>query len=43
MLQSALEFFKSLPKKKCSDCGTDINEQADCYSNLCEKCNHPAR
>jgi hypothetical protein len=34
----ALEFFKNLPPKKCTDCGSEIEEQHECYGNLCEKC-----
>ncbi|MFC0523530.1 protein YhfH [Pontibacillus salicampi] len=40
---NALEFFKNLPDKKCSKCGNTIQEQADCYGNLCEECDDPAR
>ncbi|WP_197025135.1 protein YhfH [Paucisalibacillus sp. EB02] len=40
---NVLEFFQSLPKRKCQKCGHDITEQADCYINICEKCDHPAR
>ncbi|GGN60543.1 protein YhfH [Oceanobacillus indicireducens] len=38
-----VEFFKSLPKKKCNKCGQDIFEKADCYGNICDECDHPAR
>ncbi|MFD2630323.1 protein YhfH [Oceanobacillus kapialis] len=38
-----IEFFRNLPKKKCSQCGLDMTEQADCYGNLCDECDHPAR
>ncbi|WP_156288820.1 protein YhfH [Oceanobacillus salinisoli] len=38
-----LEFFKSLPKKKCTQCGGEIHEKADCYGNICDECDHPAR
>ncbi|WP_010093682.1 protein YhfH [Ornithinibacillus scapharcae] len=40
---NVLEFFRNLPKKKCQKCGQDILEQADCYINICEECDHPAR
>ncbi|WP_243646778.1 protein YhfH [Melghiribacillus thermohalophilus] len=43
MIKSVLEFFRNLPQKKCSKCGKDIQEQADCYGNLCYDCDHPAR
>jgi len=42
-LINVIEFFRNLPKKKCTDCGHDMAEQADCYGNRCEKCEHPAR
>ncbi len=42
-MMNVLEFFRNLPKKQCSNCGKSIQEQADCYGNLCEKCDHPAR
>nr|WP_064971740.1 protein YhfH [Ornithinibacillus californiensis] len=42
-MKSVLEFFRNLPKRKCQKCGLDINEQADCYINICEECDHPAR
>jgi hypothetical protein len=38
MLQKALEFFRNLPPKHCIECGEVIEEQHDCYSNQCEKC-----
>jgi len=38
-----IEFFKNLPKKKCTLCGFDIVEKADCYGNICDDCDHPAR
>ncbi|HLR74757.1 MAG TPA: protein YhfH [Virgibacillus sp.] len=40
---NVLEFFKMLPKKKCRECGVDMDELADCYINLCDECHHPAR
>ncbi|MDL4842783.1 protein YhfH [Aquibacillus rhizosphaerae] len=39
---SMVEFFRNLPRKKCSKCGNDIVEKADCYVNLCDNCDHPA-
>lgn len=42
-MKNVLEFFKTLPKKKCHHCGKDMNEHADCYGNLCDECDHPAR
>lgn len=38
MLENALEFFRNLPPKKCTDCGETIEEQHECYGNKCEKC-----
>lgn len=40
---NVIEFFKNLPKKKCHNCGKDIIEKADCYGNLCDECDNPAR
>nr|WP_096270401.1 protein YhfH [Paucisalibacillus globulus] len=42
-MMNVLEFFQNLPKRKCQNCGQDIKEQADCYINICEECDHPAR
>lgn len=42
-MKNVVEFFRSLPKKKCHHCGNEMNEQADCYGNLCDECDHPAR
>lgn len=38
-----IAFFKNLPNKKCHRCGETICEKADCYGNLCDECDHPAR
>ncbi|TFB22073.1 YhfH family protein [Filobacillus milosensis] len=38
MLLSPIQFFKNLPKKRCSSCKKVMVEQADCYTNKCEKC-----
>ncbi|WP_064965379.1 protein YhfH [Ornithinibacillus contaminans] len=43
MITNVLEFFRTLPKKTCQQCGQEINEQSDCYINICEECDHPAR
>lgn len=40
---NVIEFFRNLPKKMCAHCGEEIIEQADCYKNICEQCDHPAR
>ncbi|GAA0471344.1 protein YhfH [Alkalibacillus silvisoli] len=39
MLMSPVQFFRNLPKKQCVVCKQDMVEQADCYTNKCEKCN----
>ena len=36
---SITEFFRNLPGKCCANCGTVIQEQADCYMTKCEECN----
>ncbi|MFD2639435.1 protein YhfH [Piscibacillus salipiscarius] len=38
MLISPMQFFRNLPKKKCAACKKEMEEQADCYTNKCEKC-----
>jgi len=38
MLMNALEFFKNLPPKKCSECNKEIEEQHECYGNKCNEC-----
>lgn len=38
-----IDFFKNLPRKKCHYCGLDMDEKADCYVNICDDCDHPAR
>ncbi|HLQ73281.1 MAG TPA: protein YhfH [Bacillota bacterium] len=40
---NVLDFFKRLPKKRCQNCHTIMAEKADCYGNLCDDCDHPAR
>lgn len=40
---NVMDFFRNLPKKKCSKCGHEMVEKADCYGNLCDDCDHPAR
>ncbi|MER1985635.1 MAG: protein YhfH [Solibacillus sp.] len=39
MLENVVEFFKNLPEKVCVSCGDRIEEQSECYSNNCDKCN----
>lgn len=38
MVKNILEFFRNLPSKKCTKCGKEIEEQADCYGNTCNHC-----
>lgn len=38
-----LEFFANLPRKKCRQCESEMQEQADCYVNICSTCDDPAR
>ncbi|WP_082087915.1 protein YhfH [Domibacillus indicus] len=38
MLTNIVEFFKNLPAKQCASCGSHIEEQHDCYSNVCTDC-----
>jgi formylmethanofuran dehydrogenase subunit E len=38
MIQSIVEFFKNLPAKHCQHCGEQIEEQAECYGNVCHQC-----
>ncbi|MDQ0216347.1 ribosomal protein L37AE/L43A [Oikeobacillus pervagus] len=38
MLQSPVEFFRTLPKKVCPECGEHIQEQAESYLFECERC-----
>ncbi|WP_226576803.1 protein YhfH [Halobacillus litoralis] len=42
-MMNIVEFFRNLPKKHCSNCGNVIQEKADCYGNICDDCDHPAR
>ncbi|RUL47485.1 MULTISPECIES: protein YhfH [Lysinibacillus] len=39
MLENVVEFFKNLPDKVCVQCGDKIEEQSECYSSTCDKCN----
>ena len=38
MVKNIIEFFRNLPAKKCTKCGNEIEEQADCYGNTCNHC-----
>lgn len=35
---SPIEFFKTLPKKTCPECGEHIQEQAESYMVECDRC-----
>ncbi len=39
MVENIVQFFKNLPAKVCVDCGHEIEEQHECYSNKCDTCN----
>jgi len=38
--QKITEFFRNLPRKKCIECGKEIEEQHECYGNKCNHCLH---
>jgi hypothetical protein len=38
MLMSPVEFFRTLQKKQCSECGQHMEEQAESYFMECEHC-----
>ncbi|MGM7703239.1 protein YhfH [Pseudalkalibacillus sp. Hm43] len=38
MLENPVTFFRNLPKKKCPECGEQIQEQAESYFMECERC-----
>ncbi|PLR80823.1 YhfH family protein [Bacillus canaveralius] len=38
MLQSPVEFFRTLPKKVCPECGEKVFEQAESYLMECDRC-----
>ncbi|WP_102347429.1 protein YhfH [Bacillus sp. Marseille-P3661] len=38
MIQSPIEFFKSLEPKQCCECGKVIEEQAESYLSHCDNC-----
>ncbi|WP_248931029.1 protein YhfH [Paenibacillus hamazuiensis] len=35
---STTEFYKTLPVRSCTQCGEVLEEMADCYSCVCDKC-----
>ncbi|GHH98381.1 protein YhfH [Neobacillus kokaensis] len=38
MLMSPVEFFRTLPKKECPECGEHMEEQAESYMMECDRC-----
>ena len=38
MLMSPVEFFRTLPKKECPECGQHMDEQAESYLMECDRC-----
>jgi ribosomal protein L37AE/L43A len=38
MIQNPVEFFRTLPKKVCPECGQNIQEQAESYLMECDRC-----
>lgn len=37
-MKSPMEFFRTLPKKTCPECGEQVEEQAESYFMECERC-----
>ncbi|WP_243291442.1 protein YhfH [Bacillus sp. FJAT-47783] len=40
MLEKMTEFFRNLPPKKCVNCEKEMEEQHECYGNVCNECLH---
>ncbi len=38
MLMSPVEFFRTMPKKVCPECGEQMQEQAESYMMECDRC-----
>ncbi|PWA08395.1 YhfH family protein [Pueribacillus theae] len=38
MTRSPLEFFRNMPKKRCTECGKEMEEMHESYMNECEHC-----
>lgn len=38
MIESPVEFFRTLSKKVCPECGEHVHEQAESYLMECERC-----
>ncbi|WP_318508911.1 protein YhfH [Bacillus sp. T3] len=38
LIQSPVEFFRTLPNKTCPECGESMFEQAESYLSECDRC-----
>lgn len=38
MLIPVNQFFSTLPEKHCQECGLSMEEMADCYQTVCDRC-----
>ncbi|THD16824.1 YhfH family protein [Anoxybacillus ayderensis] len=38
MLEKMSEFYKKSPPKTCCECGKEMEEQHECYGNVCVHC-----
>ncbi|WP_422723703.1 protein YhfH [Jeotgalibacillus soli] len=38
MLENVMEFYRNIPPKQCASCGDKMEEQAEAYSTVCDKC-----
>ncbi|KAB7704961.1 YhfH family protein [Bacillus aerolatus] len=38
MINNIVDFFKNLPAKQCTKCGSYIEEQHECYNHTCDEC-----
>jgi ribosomal protein L37AE/L43A len=38
MLMNPVEFFRTLQKKECPECGQHMEEQAESYLMECDRC-----
>lgn len=37
-MEPVVDFFRTLPAKVCTECNHPLEEQADCYPNICPEC-----
>ncbi|WNB92380.1 protein YhfH [Bacillus sp. NEB1478] len=37
-MKNYLEFYRNMPKKTCTECGCEIEEQHESYLYECERC-----